>query len=136
MAEATTAEIRAVMAERELSAEMSQELDRLDEMQVSDAVASEDIYVPIPVPGELLEAVGNLILDEAESIAERHGAKGAERLMRYGEAAKTILQAADDLDANIIVMGSRGMSDLKGLLVGSVSHKVSNLADCTCVSVK
>ncbi|MDP6174328.1 MAG: universal stress protein, partial [Rhodospirillales bacterium] len=80
--------------------------------------------------------VGNLILDEAESIAERHGAKGAERLMRYGEAAKTILQAADDLDANIIVMGSRGMSDLKGLLVGSVSHKVSNLADCTCVSVK
>jgi len=33
-------------------------------------------------------------------------------------------------------MGTRGLSDLKGLFVGSVSHKVSHLADCSCITVR
>jgi len=36
----------------------------------------------------------------------------------------------------MIVMGSRGLSDFKGLLLGSISHKVSAQAECTCVTVK
>jgi chaperonin GroEL len=38
--------------------------------------------------------------------------------------------------ADMIVMGRRGLSDLQGLLMGSVSHKVSHLADCACLTVK
>ena len=37
---------------------------------------------------------------------------------------------------DMIVMGRRGLSDLQGLLMGSVSHKVSHLADCACLTVK
>jgi len=38
--------------------------------------------------------------------------------------------------SDMIVMGSRGLSDLAGLLVGSVSHKVTNMAPCTCITVR
>ena len=33
-------------------------------------------------------------------------------------------------------MGRRGHGDLQGLLLGSVSHKVCQLADCACLTVK
>ena len=36
----------------------------------------------------------------------------------------------------MIVMGSRGLSDAKALFLGSVSHKVTNQATCTCATVK
>lgn len=136
LGDATMADIRAIMEGHDLSREMGQQLDRLDEMQVAASIATEDVYIPIPLPGDLLEAVGNIILADAQEVAKKHQAKDVECILRHGEAANCILRAADDLGANIIVMGSRGMSDLKGLLVGSVSHKVSHLAECTCVSVK
>ena len=36
----------------------------------------------------------------------------------------------------MIFLGSRGLGDVGGLLMGSVSHKVMHLAPCTCVAVK
>jgi nucleotide-binding universal stress UspA family protein len=46
------------------------------------------------------------------------------------------LQRARDRHVDMIFLGSRGLGDAKGLLMGSVSHKVAHLAECTCVSVK
>jgi nucleotide-binding universal stress UspA family protein len=50
-----------------------------------------------------------------------------------GRAAKAILRAAESEGADVIVMGSRGLSDLAGLLLGSVTHKVIQLSHCTVV---
>ena len=50
-----------------------------------------------------------------------------------GRAAKAILNAAEAEGADVIVMGSRGLSDLSGLLLGSVTHKVIQLSHCTVV---
>jgi len=47
----------------------------------------------------------------------------------YGHAAREIVAAARAHDASIIVMGSRGRSDLAGLVLGSTAHKVIHLAD-------
>ncbi len=45
-----------------------------------------------------------------------------------GRVAQAIMTAADEHGADLVVMGSRGLSDLQGLLVGSVAHKVIHLS--------
>jgi nucleotide-binding universal stress UspA family protein len=47
----------------------------------------------------------------------------------YGQAAREIVAAARAHDAGVIVMGSRGRSDLAGLVRGSTAHKVIHLSD-------
>jgi len=47
----------------------------------------------------------------------------------YGYAAREIVAAAHAHDVGLIVMGSRGRSDLVGLVLGSTAHKVIHLSD-------
>jgi nucleotide-binding universal stress UspA family protein len=44
-----------------------------------------------------------------------------------GHVAKNIVETAADLNSDLIVMGSRGLSDVQGILLGSVTHKVMQL---------
>ena len=53
-----------------------------------------------------------------------------------GKAADNIIAAAAKENADLIVMGRRGLGDVAGLLMGSVSHKVTHLSDCACLTVK
>ena len=53
-----------------------------------------------------------------------------------GKPADQILEVAGSEGVDMIVMGSRGLSDARALFLGSVSHKVANHAECTCVTVK
>ena len=54
---------------------------------------------------------------------------GVVRDTLFGHAAREIVSEAQDCDADVIVMGSRGRSDLPSLLLGSTAHKVIHLAD-------
>ena len=47
----------------------------------------------------------------------------------HGQAGPAIVDAASAHDAGVIVMGSRGRSDLAGLFLGSTAHKVIHLSD-------
>ena len=49
--------------------------------------------------------------------------------MRNGSVASAILDVADELDAEAIVVGSRGLTGVKSLLLGSVSHALLQHAD-------
>ena len=82
------------------------------------------------------EIMAEQVLDAGERLAKQHGAKNVEKISEEGDPAKRILEQAEKSHASLIVMGSRGLSDIKGLMMGSVSHKVSNLANCSCMTVK
>jgi len=45
-----------------------------------------------------------------------------------GHVAKAIIETGVANEVDLIVMGSRGLSDVQGLLLGSVTHKVIQLA--------
>jgi nucleotide-binding universal stress UspA family protein len=48
---------------------------------------------------------------------------------RVGDIANTIIATADEVDADVIVVGTRGLSAAKSFLLGSVSHGVVQHAD-------
>ena len=56
-------------------------------------------------------------------------AHGEVRNTIFGHAAREIVSDAIGVDADVIVMGSRGRGDLAGLLLGSTAHKVIHLSD-------
>jgi nucleotide-binding universal stress UspA family protein len=50
--------------------------------------------------------------------------RGCEELIVYGKPDQTILQVAEELGADPVVLGSEGMSGLEHTLIGSVSEEV------------
>ncbi len=56
-------------------------------------------------------------------------AHGEVRTTLFGYAARDIADDAIAHDADVIVMGSRGRSDLAGFILGSTAHKVIHLTD-------
>jgi nucleotide-binding universal stress UspA family protein len=83
-----------------------------------------------------LKKIGNAIIGEAEKGIDRGRVKNVQVDLVQGDPAEKILELAKEKGVDMIVIGSRGLGNVKGLLVGSVSTKVCHLAECTCVSVK
>lgn len=60
----------------------------------------------------------------------------AEDMVGGSDIAGTIVREAGKSGAQAIVMGSRGRSELAGILLGSTSHKVLQLAHCPVIVVR
>lgn len=116
---------------------LRKKLDDLAEATL-DTMAStyESVALPIIVPDKLLKEVGDFVAERGQQLAEAKGVKDVATRIVAGAPADCILAAAKHENADMIVMGSRGLGNVAGLLMGSVSHKVSHLAPCTCVTVK
>jgi nucleotide-binding universal stress UspA family protein len=56
-------------------------------------------------------------------------AHGEVRTTLFGYAARGIVDDAIEHNVDVIVMGSRGRSDLAGFILGSTAHKVIHLTD-------
>jgi len=79
------------------------------------------------------EQVGEAHVDVDEAVAELTAAglkaEGVVLETIWGHAAREIVETAKERDASVIVMGSRGNSELTSLIVGSTAHKVLHLTD-------
>ena len=86
---------------------------------------------------ELLDSVnraGEAILTHAEE--RTPDGVESERILETGSPASSIVDVAGDCGADLIVMGSRGLGLVKGVLLGSVSQYVVEHAKCAVMVVK
>ena len=84
----------------------------------------------------LREIAGEQIIKQARQKAKQAGITGVKDYIVSGNPADCIVARAQTEDADLIVMGTRGLSTTKGLLMGSVSSKVCKIADSVCMTVK
>ena len=85
----------------------------------------------------ILEAVtkaGKTILDRAENMVPSGIEK--ESFSETGSPAAVILEFEENLNADLIVMGSRGLGVVKGILLGSVSQYIIERSKCPVLVIK
>ena len=87
------------------------------------------------VEGAGKEKGGLSILRAAEEVAKAAGVEARTEL-RKGHVVDEILQFVNRFKPDVIIMGSRGMSEVKGLLLGSVSQTVSQYSPCSVLIVR
>lgn len=73
--------------------------------------------------------------DYAKSYASDAGVEKVSAFIKAGQPARTIVAFANEKECDLIVLGSRGLGSTEGYLLGSVSHKVTGLADCPVMVV-
>jgi nucleotide-binding universal stress UspA family protein len=72
---------------------------------------------------------GSTVVEDAVNALKGRGVDALGEMVHtvYGNVAQQILATAEDEGASLIVMGSRGLSEWTGLLLGSVTQKVLHL---------
>ena len=93
-----------------------------------DFALRQDILEPIREAAEASMAA--LVKDVAARSVEVDGRVVMEH------AAHAILEESNRLPADLIIMGTRGFTGLKHVLVGSTAERVVRMADCPVVTVK
>lgn len=81
------------------------------------------------------DAIGQRIVEDATAQARRGRSITPQGVVDRGDPAEAILAAAKRDQVDCIVMGRRGHGRLAGLLLGSVSSKIAQLATCTTILV-
>jgi len=85
--------------------------------------------------GDALEEISRRILAGAQAVAHDHGAVKVETAKAAGDPAKVLMEIVETRQADAIVVGRRGRSQIAGLLLGSVSQKLTSLAPCAVIVV-
>ena len=68
------------------------------------------------------------LVEQARQSAQERGVEDIDSRAVLGNPAEEVI--------DLIICGSRGLGRLKGLLLGSTSHKIAQLAECSCLTVR
>ncbi|WP_182187651.1 universal stress protein [Pectinatus frisingensis] len=85
------------------------------------------------IPGDI-DAQGKKILDHAKEVVG--DLPQTEYTLKIGDPAKMILTYSKESDADLIVMGSRGLGAIKQIIMGSVSQYLVTHAECPVLVVR
>ena len=83
-----------------------------------------------------MRSIGQQILDSYEAKVNERRLQNVRMPLQEGDAAQRIMETANEEKCGLLLIGSRGRGGFKELLLGSVSHKVTNHADCPVLVVK
>lgn len=83
------------------------------------------------------EAEGQVLLNRViTNLASQRPDLALNGVLRRGDAASEILEYAQEHNTDLIVAGSRGLSNVRGWLLGSVSRKLLHYASCSVLIVR
>lgn len=88
-----------------------------------------------PPTQEQINEAGQHIADKATAAVQALGVEMAGVHLGAGAPAAFILETAEKVDADLIVLGRRGLGSIGALALGSVSQAVAHGATCACLTV-
>lgn len=91
----------------------------------------------VPSPPDLTEKLQEAASGRLNEAAERASGRGAEVItdLRIGLPSQAILEAAEERAVDLVVLGTRGLSGLQHLLLGSTAQRVVQHAKCPVLTV-
>lgn len=94
-------------------------------------------YMPLmpPIQSDDLRVVGDQIVAKAKDHCIKSGLTNVSVHVQIGNAAHEVLALAEELHADLIVTGRRGLGGLASVVLGSTSHGILNGAKCATLSV-
>ncbi|MCP5151141.1 MAG: universal stress protein [Ectothiorhodospiraceae bacterium] len=87
-------------------------------------------------PKYVMDQMTTKIVHEARVLAAEAGITALRTAVREGKPARTLVDYAHANHIDLMVVGSRGVGEVGSALLGSVSQKVSMLADCSVLVVR
>lgn len=102
---------------------------------ISRATIMSEEAIMIPKFIEAARKAGASILADGKKKVKAEGVQ-VETSLREGHTVEEILKTAEEGKFDLIVMGARGLSMIKGILLGSVSDGVMRHASCPVLVVK
>jgi nucleotide-binding universal stress UspA family protein len=71
------------------------------------------------------------VVRRARQRLEESGLTAVQSIARLGEPADALLAVAEELDADLLVVGNRGISGVRRYLLGNVADRVAHHAPCS-----
>lgn len=102
-----------------------------------DYVSNGMIYVPENFLEDILNEMEKASLEQLHQAKSKLKSAGInpETVHLKGDPGYEILNYARETEQQLIIIGSRGLRGVKGMMLGSVSHKVSQLSSCPVLIV-
>jgi nucleotide-binding universal stress UspA family protein len=119
--------------------ELAQKLDAT--VHVLHVIGVPSLGVPELGVAVTSSVVDSLIQDAQAAVdklcdARRGRVRLGETMLRTGDARDTILQAAKEVEAELIVMGTHGRRGVSRALLGSITEAVIRTAPCPVLAVR
>jgi nucleotide-binding universal stress UspA family protein len=93
------------------------------------------LYIDLQKLAELQREHSEQLLKPAEELLSRAGVSYRKEILT-GDVGRTIVEHAEDLGCDVIVMGTRGMGPLSSLIIGSTAMKVVHLTKLPVTLIK
>jgi len=90
-----------------------------------------------PAPADLQNALRDAATQQLAAEAERLAGRGVEMetILEVGVPSQTLVRVAEELDSALLVIGTRGLSGLSHLLLGSTAERVVQHAHCPVLTI-
>ncbi len=125
--------------ESELAAEVAiekfgEEADTITIVTICESRSNRHAEMPPEIDDMVVEGVQHKTKVFVDKFKDKH--KNLKSVIKKGHASQQILNAAKDLDVDLIVMGSQGRSSLARVFFGSTTYDVARKAHCSVFAIR